>query len=129
MAITLWLVGAELAVPVGVLTFLAAFVPFVGAIVAGLLAVLVALATGGVTAAIIVLVVAIIVQQLDNDLLAPIVYGRALDLHPIVVLLSITAGGALFGIPGSFLAVPVTAVTWNVIAEARRDGNGEPVTG
>jgi predicted PurR-regulated permease PerM len=119
IGITLWLVGAELAVPMAVLTFLAAFVPFAGAIVAGLLSVLVALATGGVTAAVIVLVVAFVVQQLDNDLLAPIVYGKALDLHPVVILLAITAGGALFGIPGSFLAVPVTAVVWNVVAEAR----------
>ena len=124
IAITLWLVGAELAVPMAVLTFLAAFVPFVGAIVAGVLSVLVALATGGVTAAVIVAVVAFVVQQLDNDLLAPVVYGKALDLHPVLILLSITAGGALFGIPGSFLAVPVTAVTWNAVAEARAPERG-----
>jgi len=119
IGVTLTLVGAELAVPMAVLTFLAAFVPFAGAIVAGVLAVLVALATGGATAAIIVAVVAFVVQQLDNDVLAPIVYGRALEIHPVVVLLSIAAGGALFGIAGSFLAVPVTAVAWNVVAEAR----------
>ncbi len=122
VTVTLLLVGTQLAVPMGVLTFLAAFVPFVGAIVAGFVSVLVALATGGVEAAAIVLVVVVVVQQLDNDLLAPVVYGRALQLHPVVVLLSITAGGALFGIPGSVLAVPVTAVVWNVIAEGRRDG-------
>lgn len=121
IAVVLWIVGAELAVPMGVLTFFAAFIPFVGAIVAGGVAVLVALATGGVTAAVIVLVAAVVVQQLDNDLLAPIVYGRALDLHPVVILLSITAGGALFGVPGGILAVPVTAVAWNVVAEARRE--------
>lgn len=119
MAITLSLVGAELALPMAVLTFLAAFVPFAGAIVAGILSVLVALATGGATAALLVAIVAVVVQQLDNDLLAPVVYGRALDLHPVAVLLAITAGGALFGIPGSFLAVPVTAVAWGAVAEAR----------
>lgn len=119
MAATLWLVGADLALPMAVLTFLAAFVPFAGAIVAGLLSVLVALATGGVTAAVIVAIVAFVVQQLDNDFLAPVVYGKALDLHPVVILLAITAGGALFGVPGSFLAVPVTAVAWNAVAEAR----------
>jgi predicted PurR-regulated permease PerM len=120
IAVTLWLVGAELAVPMGVLTLLAAFVPFVGAIVAGAVAVLVALATGGVAAAAVVLVVAIVVQQIDNDLLAPLVYGKALDLHPVVILLAITGGAALFGIAGGVLAVPVTAVAWNVIAEARQ---------
>ena len=120
IGVTLSLVGAQLALPIGVITFLTAFVPFVGAIVAGVLAVLVALATGGLTAAVIVAVVAIVVQQLDNDLLAPIVYGRALDLHPAVILLSITTGGALLGIAGSILAVPVTAVAWNVMAEAKR---------
>lgn len=119
IAITLWLVGAKLAVPMAVLTFLAAFVPFAGAIVAGVLAVLVALATGGVDAMVIVAIVAFLVQQFDNELLAPIVYGKTLDLHPVVILLAVTAGGALFGLPGSFLAVPVTAVAWNVIAEAR----------
>ena len=101
-------------------TFLAAFVPVVGAIVAGVLAVLVALATAGGTGAIVVAVVAFVVQQLDNDVLAPVVYGRALELHPVVILLAILAGGSAFGLVGSFLAVPVVAVVVNVAAEARR---------
>jgi predicted PurR-regulated permease PerM len=116
---TLALVGARLATAVGMLTFVMAFVPFVGAIVAGVLAALVALATAGNTAALIVVVVAVVVQQLDGDLLGPVVYGKALQIHPVVVLLAVTAGGALFGLPGSFLAVPVTAVALNVLAEAR----------
>jgi predicted PurR-regulated permease PerM len=117
---TLLVVGASLAVPMALVTFFAAFVPFAGAIVAGGLATLVALATAGTAAAVIVLVVAILVQQLDNDLLAPVVYGRALNMHPVVVLLAIAGGGALFGLPGSFLAVPVTAVATNLFVEARR---------
>lgn len=121
LGVTLWLVGAQLAVPMGVLTFLSAFVPFVGAIVAGLCAVLVALGTAGPFEAAIVLAVAFVVQQLDNELLAPVVYGRALHLHPVLVLLAIVGGGALFGVPGSLLAVPVTAVAWNVAAEARAE--------
>lgn len=119
IAVTIKLVGAELAIPMAVITFLAAFVPVVGAIVAGVLAVLVALATAGGAAAIVVAVVALIVQQLDNDVLAPVVYGRALELHPVVVLLAILAGGSAFGIVGSFLAVPVVAVAINAAAEAR----------
>jgi predicted PurR-regulated permease PerM len=122
IAVTLALVGAELAVPMALVTFLAAFVPVVGAIVAGVLAVLVALATAGGTAAVVVAVVALVVQQLDNDVLAPLVYGRALELHPVVILLAILAGGSAFGLPGSFLAVPVVAVAVNVAAEARRYG-------
>jgi putative heme transporter len=116
------LVGGRLAIPVGVFTFLMAFIPILGAIVAGAMAVLVALATGGTTEALIVLVVVIVVQQLDNDLLAPVVYGRALELHPVVVLLAVAGGGALFGIAGTLLAVPVTAVVLNVLSEARLAG-------
>ncbi|HVM54504.1 MAG TPA: AI-2E family transporter [Acidimicrobiales bacterium] len=116
---TLWLVGAELAVPMATITFIAAFVPFVGAIVAGALAVAVALATAGTIEALIVLVVAFLVQQFDNDILAPWIFGKALEIHPVVILIAITTGGILFGIGGSFLAVPVTAVVMNAIAEAR----------
>jgi predicted PurR-regulated permease PerM len=119
IGVSVALVGGRLAVAVGVFTFLMAFIPFVGAIVAGALAVLVTLATAGAGDALVVLVVAVVVQQLDGDLLAPVVYGRSLQLHPVVVLLAITAGGALFGLPGTFLAVPVTAVGLTLIAEAR----------
>ena len=119
IAITLTLVGARLAVPMAVITFLAAFVPFVGALVAGVLAVLVALGTAGPAEALIVAAVALVIQQLDNDVLAPVVYGRSLELHPVIVLVGIVAGGALFGLVGSFLAVPVTALLVNVGAEAR----------
>ena len=116
------LVGASLVVPVMVLTFASAFVPFVGAIVAGVIAVLVALATAGPIPALIVAGIALVVQQLDNDLLAPFIYGHALKLHPLVVLFAIVAGTALSGFAGAILAVPVTAVTINVLAEARTRG-------
>jgi predicted PurR-regulated permease PerM len=119
IGVTLAVVGAQLAAGIGMLTFVLAFVPFVGAIVAGVLAALVALATAGTTAALIVVVVAVVVQQLDGDLLGPLVYGKALQIHPVVVLLAVTAGGSLFGIAGSFLAVPLTAVALNVASEAR----------
>jgi len=121
------LTGGRLAIPVGVFTFLMAFIPILGAIAAGAMAVLVALATGGTTAALIGLVVVIVVQQLDNDLLAPLVYGRSLELHPVIVLLAVAGGGALFGLPGTLLAVPVTAVGLNVLAEARRAPAEVPV--
>jgi putative heme transporter len=125
MAATLTLVGGSLALPVAIITFLAAFVPFVGAIVAGVIAVLVALASAGLPGAAIVAVVAVAVQQLDNDLLAPIVYGHALQLHPAAIILSVAAGGALFGVSGTFLAVPVAAVIGAIVSELR--SGGEPV--
>lgn len=125
LAITITVVGGSLALPVAIVTFLASFVPIVGAVVAGVMAVLVALATAGVAPAVIVAVVAIVVQQLDNDLLSPVVYGHTLELHPLVVLFAIVAGGALFGIAGTVLAVPLTAIAVAVLAEARADDGAE----
>lgn len=127
IGLTLLLVGADLVVAVMLITFLAAFIPIVGAVAAGIVGVLVALATAGIVPAAIVAAVAIVVQQLDNDLLAPVVYGRALQLHPLVILLGIAAGGSLFGFVGTFFAVPVLAVTINAAHEARRptDDGGE----
>jgi predicted PurR-regulated permease PerM len=122
---TVWLVGGSLAIPVGVITFFAAFLPFLGAIVAGIVAILVTLVTSGVGGAIVVAVVALLVQQLDNDLLAPWVFGKNLELHPLIVLFAITAGGTLFGVFGAFLAVPVSAVLINIVAEIR---NGPAAT-
>ncbi|MGH9278122.1 MAG: AI-2E family transporter [Acidimicrobiales bacterium] len=116
---TMALTGARLVVPVMVVTFLAAFVPFVGAIVAGVIAVGVALATAGFGPAIIVACVALAVQQLDNDILAPFVFGRALSMHPAVILIAIAGGAALGGLAGAFLAVPVTAVVFNGIRAVR----------
>lgn len=119
MAVTLAVVSAGLILPVVVLTFVAAFVPFVGAAVAGITAVLVTLVTAGFVPALIVAAVALAVQQLDNDLLAPVVYGRALNLHPVVILLAVAGGASVGGFIGAFLAVPVTAIVVNVAAEAR----------
>jgi predicted PurR-regulated permease PerM len=119
---TVWLVGGALAVPVAVITFFAAFLPFAGAVLAGTVAVLVTLVTAGFGKAVIVLVVAVLVQQFDNDLLAPVVFGKNLQLHPLIVLAAIVAGSTLFGAFGAVLAVPVTAVVINVLAEWRADG-------
>ena len=92
------------------------------------MAVLVTLVTSGFSAALIVLIVAVAVQQFDNDLLAPIVFGRSLSLHPLIVLGAIVAGSTLFGVFGAVLAVPVCAVVINVMAEtwaaARGRGGG-----
>jgi predicted PurR-regulated permease PerM len=119
IGLALFFTGARLVGPMMILTFIAAFVPILGAVFAGVIAVLVALVTAGVVPAIVVGVVALAMQQLDNDVLAPLIYGRAFKLHPLVVLLSVVAGGALFGIAGTLLAVPVVAVAVNVGRELR----------
>ncbi len=79
---------------------------------------LVALVSSGYGAAVVVAIVAILVQQFDNDLLAPVIYGRALRLHPLVVILAVTAGAALGGFLGAFLGVPLAAVLVNAVGAA-----------
>jgi putative heme transporter len=109
IGIGLLIVGVPLALPLAVLTFFGGFVPIVGALFAGALSVLVALVSNGFTAALIVLGIVLLVQQIEGNVLQPILQGKSLQLHAAVVLLAVTAGGSLYGIPGAFLAVPVTA--------------------
>lgn len=129
---TMAIVGAPLALPVALLTLMGAFFPIVGAITAGAIAVLITLAGAGFTPALIVLVVAVAVQQLDNDLLAPFIYGRSLELHPVAVLLALATGATLGGIVGAFVAVPLLGAAQGVGHEVwqRRDlldrGRDEP---
>ncbi|MEV4418451.1 AI-2E family transporter [Patulibacter sp. NPDC049589] len=109
IAVGLTIIGVPLAVPLGVLTFVVAFIPYVGAIVAGLAAILVALSTKGLEGAIGALVVALVVQQIEGNVLQPILIGRSVRLHPMTVLLGVGAGSALLGLAGAFLATPVIA--------------------
>lgn len=102
-------VGVPLALPLAVLTFLGGFIPIIGAFVAGAVAVLVALVNNGFTTAVIVLLIVVAVQQVEGNVLQPVLQSRGLGLHAAVVLLAITAGSTLYGIAGAFLAVPVTA--------------------
>ncbi len=102
-------VGVPLAVPLIVLTFVAAFAPIVGAVTVGALAVLVALVANGWVSALIILGVVLVVQQLEGNLFLPWLQGKRLDLHAGVVLLAVVLGSSLFGVTGAFLAVPVAA--------------------
>ncbi len=106
----LLVLGVPLALPLAVLTFLAAFAPIVGAVTVGGLAVLVALAANGWVTALLVFLIVLLVQQLEGNVLLPWLQGRSLDLHAGVVLLSIVLGSTLFGVIGAFLAVPAAAV-------------------
>lgn len=102
-------IGVPLVLPLAVLIFVGALFPIVGALLSGGVAVLVALATGGVVDALLVLAVVVGVQQLESHILGPVVLGRATSLHPLAVLAALAAGGVLMGVLGAFLAVPVTA--------------------
>jgi predicted PurR-regulated permease PerM len=110
VAIALLVIGVPLVVPLAIITFFAAFIPLIGAFVAGLLAVLVALVSGGVVDALLVLGAIILVQQVEGHLLYPLLMSRAVHLHPAVIVVALGAGGILAGIIGVFLAVPIAGV-------------------
>lgn len=112
--------GVPLAGPLAVLTFLGAFFPVVGATMAGLLAALVAAASVGLLQAALVLALVVIVQQVDGNILQPVIMGHAVRLHPVVILLALFAGGLIAGIVGALMAVPVTAVLAAIGNEVRQ---------
>jgi len=120
--IAFWVVGMPLILPLALLFFIGAFFPLVGAVVAGTIACLVALVAGGVVKALIVLGIVLFVQQVESDLLAPIVLARAVALHPLVVLAVLTAGAVIGGLVGAFVAVPTAAVLVAVGAELKARG-------
>jgi predicted PurR-regulated permease PerM len=103
------IMGIPLALPLASLVFLGAFIPLVGAVVAGFLAVIVALIAKGLIYALITLGLIIAVQQLEGHVLQPLVMGRAVSIHPLAVVLAIAAGGITAGIVGALLAVPAVA--------------------
>jgi predicted PurR-regulated permease PerM len=109
IGIGLAIMGIPLALPLASLVFLGAFVPVVGAVVAGFLAVIVALLAKGFIFAAITLGLIVAVMQLEAHVLQPLVMGRAVSIHPLAVVLGITAGSVLAGIVGALLAVPIIA--------------------
>lgn len=119
IGLALLLVGVPLWLSLTLLTFLGAFVPYFGAVLSGAAAVLVTLVTNGAGDAITILVVVLVVQQIEGNLLQPLIMRRAVHLHPVVTLLAVTIGTLLFGIFGAVVAVPVTAVTHHVLEHLR----------
>ncbi len=109
IGIGLFVLGVPLALPLALLVFFGGLFPIVGAFTAGAVAVLVALADGGIGIALAVLVLNIVVQQLEGNFLEPLIVGRATHLHPLLILASLTAGAVTLGVLGAFLAVPITA--------------------
>ncbi|HEX5256347.1 MAG TPA: AI-2E family transporter [Mycobacterium sp.] len=109
------IMGIPLALPLASLVFLGAFIPLIGALISGLLAVVVALLAKGVVYALITLGVLIAVNQMEAHLLQPLVMGRAVSIHPLGVVLAISTGGVLAGIVGALLAVPTVAFLNNAM--------------
>jgi predicted PurR-regulated permease PerM len=110
IGLALWILGVPLVVPLMILVFLAAYVPLVGILVVGALAIMVTLATKGWIAALILLAVFLGENQVESHLLQPFVVGRAVRLHPLAIILVLSVGGIVAGIPGAIVAVPTAAV-------------------
>ncbi|UOY02173.1 AI-2E family transporter [Blastococcus sp. PRF04-17] len=125
IGIGLWILGVPLVIPLAVLTFFGAFIPIIGAFVAGAFAVLIALVSNGLTTALIVLAIVVVVQQIEGNVLQPIIQGRGFNLHAAVVILAVTAGGNLRGIVGAFLAVPVAALVAVIYRYVRDEFDGK----
>jgi putative heme transporter len=111
----LFILQVPLALTLSVFVFVTAFIPVVGATLAGILAALVALVFKGPVVALIVVGIVILVNQLEGNLLQPVIMGKALSLHPLVILLALTAGTILGGIIGAILSVPTASVVWTAI--------------
>lgn len=115
----LLLVGVPLWLSLTLLTFFGAFVPYVGAVLSGAVAVLVTLVTDGARDAVIIAVLVLVVQQVEGNVLQPLVMRRAVHLHPVVTIVAVLTGTLLVGIPGAVLAVPLTAATYQVYEHLR----------
>jgi predicted PurR-regulated permease PerM len=127
LGLALWLLGVPLLVPLIVLVFIAAFLPIIGILVWGALAILITLATKGWVAAVILLAVLILENQIEAHLLQPLVVGRIVRLHPLAIILVLAVGAVIAGIPGAIVAVPFAAVityAWPALRSGDDDGDG-----
>jgi predicted PurR-regulated permease PerM len=118
IGIGLAILDVPLAVPIGALTFIMAYIPLIGATIAGAIAVAVALFSGGISDALWALGIVLLVQQIEGNILSPLLLSRAINFHPLIVLILTTSAATAFGLVGLFLAVPVTgaivgaAIAW-----------------
>ncbi len=120
MGITLTIIRAPLAVPIALIMFLAAFIPLVGVLLAGAIAVLVTLVAKGWVAAVVVLGILVVMNQLEGHLLQPQIVGKMVRLHPLAVILVLAVGGVVAGIAGAVVAVPITAALTRAVHELQR---------
>ena len=119
--------GLPLVIPLTIIVFLASFVPVVGAFVSGALLVLIAWFAQGWTTALIMLGIVLLVQQIEGNVLQPLLMSRAVNLHPWGVIIGVTVGSYLYGIVGALFAVPVMAMTNVVVLSLRRSGRLDEV--
>jgi predicted PurR-regulated permease PerM len=121
IGITLTIIGSPLVAPLALFMFVAAFVPLAGVLIAGTVAILIVLATKGLLAAVIVLAVMVVMNQLEGHLLQPQVVGKMVRLHPLAVILVLAVAGVVAGIAGAVVAVPVTAALTSASRALRHD--------
>ena len=114
--------GVPSVLSIAMITFFLAFIPYFGAIFGGVIACLIAVADGGLEKGIAMALVVLVVQQVESNLLQPVLVGRQTKLHPLVVALGVIAGGAVAGVLGMFLAIPMIAAGVAGIDELRRSG-------
>ncbi len=116
-----WALGVPLAATIGVVTFSLAYIPFIGAFVAGAFAVVIALGSSGTGTAVVMLVVVILANGLLQNIFSPFAMGAALDLNPLLSLVVTIGAGALFGMFGLILAAPLTSAALHVGRDLRRE--------
>jgi predicted PurR-regulated permease PerM len=125
MGVTLSIMNAPLVAPLALFMFVAAFVPLIGVLVAGALAILVVLAAKGWILAVILLGILIVMNQLEGHLLQPQVVGKMVRLHPLAVILVLAVGGVVAGIAGAVVAVPITAAVTRAVRALDDDDHAE----
>lgn len=124
------ILGLPLVVPLSILVFLASFIPFLGAILTGMLATFVALVYAGPGIALIMLLIVVLVNQIEGHVLQPLVMGNAVRVHPLGVVVGVTTGALVAGIPGALFAVPIIAALnamVNTLVEGKWRGDPDPV--
>ena len=124
-----WILGVPLTFAIGVLVFLGAFIPIIGALIAGSVAVLVALVAQGPWVALFMLIAVVIVQQTESHVLQPFLMGKFVRLHPLAIIVAIAAGVVVAGIVGALIAVPLAACLNGVVrhlAEEAKEFQADP---
>jgi predicted PurR-regulated permease PerM len=125
IAVVLTVMGVPLVVPLVALMFVSSYLPIVGILIAGGLAVLVTLGTKGVVFALILVGILVLEQQMENHVLQPLVVGRLVRFHPLAIIVALAVGGIVAGIAGAAVAVPLAAVLYRALPELRKDPAAE----
>jgi predicted PurR-regulated permease PerM len=126
VGVALRILGVPLVLPLIVLEFVASFIPLAGSPIAMAVATVVALASRGVTTAVIVLVLIVVFGQIEGHVLQPFVMGWSVRLHPVAVAVSVIAGTISAGLLGAVVAVPLVSIAWAVVRELRMEAGGPP---